>query len=781
MSFQPDEQHYLQVLTLLTNASNPSKDVVADVWKQFEEFSKRQDFNCYLAAIMGNTQHGLMERQWAAMVLKNGISDNFELGIKPALAFILQQLTQCVGHEKGVRKAVANCLSMLVRESQSPEVALQLCSMLDSPNADIVSGAMQAVSNVCEDCYELLFDNPAFAQITQQLIPTLIKFMSHGEQPIREQALWAVVNLFTCCHELILLRDSGNLTEIPELPKVVTDNITGFLQNIMRLALEPPNVQKGVCRGLVFVAETNPQVLTPVLKDTFEYMMMIQSTYLLTDNEDVALEACDFWSAVLDEIFETELFQSKVTELIGIFLKSIAYSDIHHSILTGQDEDISLPDKARDISPQWANSTDDDSEDGNNNDDDDDEDPLMWNLRKSSAYNIRIICLRAKEVKNQDQFLSVFMPEVYKRLMCQDWVTLESAIFAVGIISGYDVFTPSYHSQLLKGLLMEGKPAIKHPHPLVRSMVCWAIGRLYSEVNDQQLKDLILSSVLETLSNDRSKVVIDWAARALNTILEKSEGVTSPQIHAILVSLNQSFSTCQYRNLKILLCCVISLCELVGSELDKPEFKSILMPPLTSRWEQYSNEDPRLCTLMDCLSNVAVALGPGYQPWVEGSFHRSIQTLTRQTEIRIKSDYRGDGDEQLTPSLSLLSGLLDGLGSSIEALVANSPVIFELLLTNMRDPNGEIRMASFGLLGDLIKWCYPHVRLHVPKYLVLMQASLINVTSRETCCNVTWAFGQLAEKMGSEFCNLGDGTLIPKVCYFRNLLDGFNEYLYLTN
>eukprot|EP01060_Flectonema_neradi_P002027 TRINITY_DN11227_c0_g1_i3.p1 TRINITY_DN11227_c0_g1~~TRINITY_DN11227_c0_g1_i3.p1 ORF type:complete len:610 (+),score=105.22 TRINITY_DN11227_c0_g1_i3:44-1831(+) len=588
MSFQPDEQHYMQVLNLLTNASNPSKEVVADVWRQFEEYSKRRDFNCYLAAIMGNTQHGMMERQWAAMVLKNGISDNFEGGIKPELSFILNQLTQCIGHDKCIRKAVANCLSMLVRESESPEVAAQICTMLNNQNPDIVSGAMQTVYNMVEDCSRLLFEDSKFNQITQQLIPTLIKFMSHGDQTMREQALWAVVNLFTCCHELLLLRDDGNLAQAPELPDVVKSHIPSFLQNIMRLAMEPPNVQKGVCRGLVFVAETNLQMLTPVLKDTFEYMIMIQNTYLLTDNEDVALEACDFWSAVLDEVFTTDLFQSKVNELITIFLKSLTYSEIQHSILMGQEEDVSIPDKAKDIRPQWSASnateeTSDDEDDGDENSDGE-EDPLTWNLRKSAAYNIRLICLRAKETKTEGSFLSVFMPEVYKRLMCQDWETIESAIFAIGIISSYEILTPTYHGQLLNGLLVEGKPAIKHPHPLVRSILCWTIGRLHSEVQEQQLQDLILGAVLETVGNDRSKLVVDWAARALNTILEKTDGVTPPQVNAILLSLGKAFSFCQVRNLKILLCCVISLCELVGSQLDTPEFKALLMPPLTSRY-----------------------------------------------------------------------------------------------------------------------------------------------------------------------------------------------------
>lgn len=60
-------------------------------------------------------------------------------------------------------------------------------------------------------------------------------------------------------------------------------------------------------------------------------------------------------------------------------------------------------------------------------------------------------------------------------------------------------------------------------------------------------------------------------------------------------------------------------------------------------------------------------------------------------------------------ALDLLSGLSEGVGSSIQPLVAKSNIL-TLLYQCMQDSLHDVRQSSFALLGDLTKACFEHVR-----------------------------------------------------------------------
>ena len=66
-------------------------------------------------------------------------------------------------------------------------------------------------------------------------------------------------------------------------------------------------------------------------------------------------------------------------------------------------------------------------------------------------------------------------------------------------------------------------------------------------------------------------------------------------------------------------------------------------------------------------------------------------------------------------ALDLLSGLAEGVGPSIQPLVAKSNIL-TLLYQCMQDSLHDVRQSSFALLGDLTKACFEHVRPCVRKY-----------------------------------------------------------------
>jgi transportin-1 len=94
------------------------------------------------------------------------------------------------------------------------------------------------------------------------------------------------------------------------------------------------------------------------------------------------------------------------------------------------------------------------------------------------------------------------------------------------------------------------------------------------------------------------------------------------------------------------------------------------------------------------------------------------QTL-HQTQVALANPdvFMPPDKEFMIVALDLLSGLAEGLGRNIEAMVAQSNLL-PLLFQCMQDNTSEVRQSSFALLGDLTKACFQHVHVYIGKLRV---------------------------------------------------------------
>eukprot|EP01059_Diplonema_ambulator_P029940 TRINITY_DN4996_c0_g1_i1.p1 TRINITY_DN4996_c0_g1~~TRINITY_DN4996_c0_g1_i1.p1 ORF type:complete len:916 (+),score=299.22 TRINITY_DN4996_c0_g1_i1:61-2808(+) len=790
MSFTPNEEHYKQVVGMLQQAASPTPnpEVIKMVWSQFEEYSKRQDFNCYLAHAMGDG--GLAEnvREWATVVLKNGIKNNYKEGILPNIEYIQSQVMAGLGDShKGVSNASANCVSMLSKNS-SPAALGHLLTLLGNSltttNTLLLHGSVKAISHICEDCIEELIEGDA--PKAGSMLPHLLAQFSHPDPLVREQCLWAAVHLCTGAHAVILIKDE-NQDEL-KLPPCIVQNLQPLLEGAMKLAMEGPSTQTAVCRFIVFIAETNVHLLVPHLKDTLEYILMIQEKYCTT-NETVALEACDFWTVIVEEFYSHPLMQSLLPRIVSVLLKGMPYNEAEASGLL-QDDDVNLPDREENIKPTWVKSSQkemEDSEDEEDEEDDDDDavgelDDTNWNLRRSSASTLDAfsLCYGMKEGVDNTMFIGLLLPEVARMLQPgNDWRVREAAILALGAVSqSCETALTPHIPQLIRGLTADSQGPIRDQHPLVRSITAWALGRFGSNVSDPALTNVILEALLALIC-DSSKKVVGTASSAMTDLLEviPSERLTPHHTTAILTAVSQALQHTHVVNLQLLFNVIVSVAESIGNALNTPELIQLVMPPLSQRWEIVPDTDTRLQALMACMTAVATAVGPGFQPWVKGCFERAVRVIRQNSEARIASDYNGD-EEFVVCALDLIGGLFDGVGSSIEPLVGADPILMQLLVANMRDPNVKVRQSTFALLGDMTKWCWPHVQPHVPAIIPLVAPSL-DPSSINVCNNVTWALGEIAVKAGGNFRTLvgddGPEKLINMLVPIMNL-KGSSKY-----
>lgn len=166
------------------------------------------------------------------------------------------------------------------------------------------------------------------------------------------------------------------------------------------------------------------------------------------------------------------------------------------------------------------------------------------------------------------------------------------------------------------------------------------------------------------------------------------------------------------------------------------------MPPLIVKWNALKDEDRDLFPLLEvytyslqachmwhqqycysyaqCLSSVATALQEGFLPYCEPVFQRCVSLVAQtlhQTQVALANPdhFLPPDKEFMIVGLDLLSGLAEGLGRSIEAMVVQSNLL-SLLFQCMQDTTSEVRQSSFALLGDLTKACFQHVHPYVGKW-----------------------------------------------------------------
>lgn len=401
-----------------------------------------------------------------------------------------------------------------------------------------------------------------------------------------------------------------------------------------------------------------------------------------------------------------------------------------------------------------------DDHDGDEEDDDDDDDmeeiPNEWSLRKSNAATLDYLA-----VLFQDAILQYILPVMQKKLESRDWWERESAILAIGAISegcreGMKAYLPTLIPFLLKIMSDE--------NPLVRSITCWAISRYsiwlidyHKQYPDSPIfRDTFLGFLGKMM--DPNKKVQEAAASAVITMEEKARRRVIPFIGDVLKTVAACFPVYSKKNMLMLYECISTLADVVGNSLNNPDYINILIPPLVKKWNSMNDNDSKLFPLLDCMGAVACALQDGFGPFVKPIYQRCFDLITakyKQEQEHTDQDYRYDKDV-IFYSLDLISGMIEGLGSTMEPLLHGSNFI-PLLLHCMADEVPEIRYSAYSVAGEIAKKCISCYGQHLNK---AVQILIENLDPRENCSsNAFWCLGEMAMSIGADFRFFADKVL----------------------
>lgn len=98
---------------------------------------------------------------------------------------------------------------------------------------------------------------------------------------------------------------------------------------------------------------------------------------------------------------------------------------------------------------------------------------------------------------------------------------------------------------------------------------------------------------------DNNKRVQEAACSAFATLEEEACTELVPYLGFILQTLVYAFGKYQHKNLLILYDAIGTLADSVGHHLNKPEYISMLMPPLITKWNVLKDEDKDLFPLLE--------------------------------------------------------------------------------------------------------------------------------------------------------------------------------------
>jgi len=596
---------------------------------------------------------------------------------------------------------------------------------LDS-SASFQDGALHALSTICEQSPSRLGEDPS--RPLDAIIPKLLYFLQHPAPSVRS----VVVHILS--------------QFLVQLPAPLTPHLPAYRDALLNSAADPsPDVRRRVTAALRVLLDSQPAVLSSEAHLTALVSTMMASS--ADRDTTVALEACEFWSAVTPAA--TPAIRPFLPRLLPILLDNMVYAsdDIAAVDLSFSTDDAAVPDRPEDIRPFFhhshthrggggggggaehsprkstttsappesgdagaAGGSDEDNEDEDSDDDIGDDDGFgEWNVRKCSAAG-----LDALAHKFGAELLPHLQPLLEERLADNSrWLVRESAVLALGAIAPgcYEGMVPNlpHLAPFLTRLAADN-------YPLVRTIACWALSR-YAQWLASRKEDALpaAASVLVARLTDSSKRVQQAACSSLAVLLEAAGPAMQPYLPALLSALSAAFDQYQARNRLSLYDTTGTLAEYIGyPALGDPAFSSALLGPLVARWNMLVDFDMDLLPLFECIARVVRSLGSEAHPFSAPLFSRGVRVLNNVV-VRATAGESADGDEQrVLCALDLLSAVSTALGPQAEPLVAAEPALIPLLVAvgdigrtaAAAKPDSAARDASSGacgLLGELAR------------------------------------------------------------------------------
>lgn len=768
----PCDEDLNVVIKILQDSLVPDSDIQKKVQEHLQQMYRNPSFANYLLYILRNRQ--LYEehiRSLSAIILKNNILTNFETFSQAILNCIRQEcFNLLIDTSNKVRSSVTTLIGTLLWKgdlSNWPDLIPKLCSLLDSTDGELSDTALTTLFKICEE-YMLKRgvsqeDNSVSVNI---LIAKFIALIPEGNYLVRRKSL-------TFLNQI--MQDHTN-AKIHFDSKMYMNNLLLILKD------DDLDVQKLICQAFVIFVEThNPCILTRI-STVIEYVLAKTDN----PNDDVPLQACEFWLAFSKVGVCKDIITPYINRLLPILLKNMKYSSEELNGLKsfiGIDEH--LEDKSEDVRPfhsrsamQYEDDLEYDCGDSYEQTDAVGDPYTGWTLRKCSAAS-----LDALAVRFGDDLLVHFFTLMNQSLNSEDFLVQESGILALGAIAdgcknGLKIYLPNLFQYLYQCMNSE--------YSLIRVITCWTMSRYMGWLMDDQLpvECYFLPTMTVLLKHvlDGNKRVQRASLSAFCIFQEEARFKLLPYVEFILQTFTLCFEKFKFRNYLLLYDAIGVLAHSIGTYLNKSEYIELLLPPLLHKFETAQDfYDDQFMALMECLSNIAIALEFSFLPFTEVVYQRCLLIIGETiTSIQCHSHnplvYSFPDRDPICVAHEMLLCLALALKTHFAKFVENSTLIPNLYYT-LQDKIPHVRQPALALYGELVKHCYYLLAPTVHDYIPIIIENL-DVQFEPVCNNAAWVVGKLCLAMGDNIGPYAEKILI-RFCDIMETANG-TKTLYQT-
>lgn len=733
-----------QVLAALEAAFNPNPEVRLSGQNQLNQYKSASPDPYFRACveILISPSCSLVGRQLAGFELKNNLAHPACGQNSDIISGILQ--SGVVDEQRRIRKVSSSIVSLAVREALWPvqSVIPHLCSMLTKQGTSLapVHGAMLAVSKIVDDCVVLL----DVQQVTGVVVDSVVPYLTAAKWGLTEEAV--DVRLKALDTILIVLEQAGmdfdgfsfHATKATVLP--IIEACFANLENPISTKIAAK------CISCIVFSLAHQDQISDVLFARMVELMVKATLHEGAAEEDLQIAAVQFWSAVLHFPKFAQRAAEAIHQIIPTLIKSMVYSEMEIGMLTAGASDWQQEDKEEEIRPRHFQSK---VQSTNDEDDEDagDEEVEEWNLRRVSARTLDDISAYFGEPILAPT-LNIISQWIDSSASTADWKYLEAAVLAFGAITegclhAMGPFLPTISSHLL------GHLANQSTHFLVICTVLWCCEQIVEYmISTPETLDALVKAVLARMQSP-SKKVQESATSTLQVLISECDvNALEPYAASITETCAKCLSAYQLKNRLLLLETIGPFCEKMGPILmETGTCVGDLLEPLGAIWVGTRNDSVALFSLFECMSSVCGSLGSVLAPeMVQAIFDRAFLQMQEQMKRRDEDE---DAAEYVVTAADLISGLLDGLGSSLEPYLSRCQNEFlQLVMAMVRDEsNSSVRQSGFCLCGDMSKAFPTYIQAILPLYVeaLLLNFSSVTESTYRVLSNAAWSLCNLLE------------------------------------
>jgi len=569
----------------------------------------------------------------------------------------------------------------------------------------------------------------------------------------------------------------------------LVQHMNSFIQLLANMASDPsPHIRRGVCQAICTIAGVHVCVLEPYFASICVFMLAA----LADAEESVAIEACDFWMALLTQGQDIQMaMRAYLPELIRNLIRRLYLTSEQMEQERIDEEEESTGEKELSIKPIHHRSGGSARGGGGSQAREESELSSKWTLRKQAALTLDQLCC----VVPASEVLPLALPPIQSCLATDNTHSLEATLvkesgmlalgaLATGCLQDMIQYLPSLFPFLIQSL--------QDPLPEMRSISCWVLSR-YSELFQQNngtaspaaaspnqlglgFYEQTLSALLAVLFDPKPKVQVA-ACSALCLLIENSffvsvrdevsgvereVNILVPFIHPLLTALHKAFDMYGVKSTLILIDTIGTLADTVREEIARSEYTPLYLPKVMDKFNELDDTDMRLIPVCECLSSVLGVVGLGAQQHIQVIYSRCLRLLSHslQNGGDENGHYKVDESDGLEKdfaicALDVLSSLCEGLQGLFAELVSQTgthDILFALMFSAMRDSVSEVRQSAFSLSGELVKHSFAAL-MTLPRAERLVELILPNLDTDHPLVsnNAAWTLGELAMQTGGAF------------------------------